>query len=315
MQTFELKNKNGMEVKVTNYGLAIISLKVPSKNGLIDIAQGFDTAEEYKNPHPFFGVIAGRYANRINKGRFILYGKEYQVDVNSNGHHLHGCFDGFDKKLWTVLESSTQFLSFSYKSPDGECGYPGELTAYCSYTLTDNNTLRIDYKAETDTKTICNLTNHSYFNLEGFESANVYSHELQINASKYTKTNEDQIPTGELPDVTGTVFDFKKPRTIGQDFDYDHNFVLDSENAGYAYSQKTGIKMSVRTSMPGMQFYMGNNLDGTVKGKGVVYNKHSGFCLETQFFPDSINHEHFPSPIVEKGIPQTSYTEYCFEVV
>ena len=314
MKVFELKNKNGMEVKITNYGLAIMSLKVPSKNGLIDIVQGFDTAEEYKNPHPFFGVIAGRCANRINKGRFMLDNKEHQVDTKTGVHHLHGGFDGFDKKLWDVIESGPCFLSFSYKSPDGECGYPGELTAYCNYTLTDNNTIRIDYKAETDTKTICNLTNHSYFNLEGFESQNVYSHKLQINASKYTAVDEDQIPTGELPCVKETVFDFKKPRAIGCDFDYDHNFVLDGEVAGYVYSQKTGIKMTVKTSMPGMQFYMGNNLDGTVKGKGVVYNKHSGFCLETQFFPDSINHAHFPSPIVEKGKPQSSYTEYCFEV-
>ena len=312
---FKLKNKHGMEAIVTNYGLAIMSLKVPSKNGLVDIAQGFDTPEEYKNPHPFFGVIAGRYANRINKGRFVLDGKKYQVDINDNGHHLHGGFNGFDKKLWEVIESNSQFLSFSYTSPDGECGYPGELVAYCSYTLTDNNTFKIDYKAETDTKTICNLTNHSYFNLEGFNSKNVYSHEIQINASKYTKVNNDQIPTGELPDVTNTIFDFRKPRLIGQDFDYDHNFVLDGEIAGCAYSKITGIKMTVKTSMPGMQFYMGNNLDGTVKGKGMVYEKHSGFCFETQFFPDSINHAHFPSPIVEKGKPQISYTEYCFEVI
>jgi len=320
IRTFELANKNGLTMTVTNLGCIIMSLRVPDKDGKMrDIVTGLDSAEAYASvAHPFFGAICGRVANRIGNARFTLDGKEYKLEANDDPHHLHGGTNGFDKKIWTVEEVAVNKLALSYVSPDGDSGYPGKLTAYCIYRLTDDNTLRIDYRAETDTKTICNLTNHSYFNLEGYDAKDIYGHEMQIFSDKITAIDETLIPTGKLQDVTGTPFDFRKPKLIGQDIKaaggYDHNYVLDKPGvAASVYSPVSGIRMTVTTNNPGMQFYSGNFLDGSVTGKGVAYQKHSGFCLETQFYPDSANKPEFPSPIVTADNPQEFFTEFKFE--
>jgi len=325
IKTFEMKNSNGMSLTVSNIGCAIITLKVPDKNGkFLDVVTGLDSAEDYAKDyaklHPYFGVICGRVANRIAYAKFTLDGKEYVVGANAAPHHLHGGVPGFDRKVWTVEEASASKVVFSYFSPDGENGYPGNLTIRCTYILTDYNTLRIEYHATTDTKTVCNVTNHSYFNLEGHTAKDIFSHEMQIFSDKITAVDENLIPTGELTDVTGTPYDFRETKLIGQDFKsvdggYDHNYALRSPGvAAVVYSPKTGIEMTVKTDSPGLQFYAGNFLDGSVTGKGATYQKQSAFCLETQLFPDCVNQPKFPSPVVVAGKPQESYTEYAFAV-
>ena len=325
INTYKLTNKNGMVITATNLGCAIIKWEVPSKSGkLVDIVQGLDCAEDYATKqHPHFGVVCGRVANRIGYATFTLSGKTYKLEANDGQHHLHGGVKGFCKQVWNTEEATDNKLVFTYNSPDGDSGYPGNLNARVTYTLTDCNTLRIDYHATTDTETICNLTNHSYFNLNGYDSPCVYDHELEIVADKITAVDAALIPTGEFIDVTGTPFDFRTPKTIGQDIDaadkatntggYDHNFVLRAPGkAASAYSPSTGIRMTVSTNSPGIQLYTGNFLAGTV-GKGATYNKHSGFCLETQFYPDSINQPNFPSCVVTKDKPQEFYTEFKME--
>ena len=322
--TYKLTNANGMEMTVTNLGCAIINLLIPTKNGKKDIVLGLDKAEDYTKPHPFFGVIAGRFANRIGKGQFQLGGKTYQLETNDGAHHLHGGSQGFDKKIWDVKESANDKIVFVYNSPDGDANYPSNLVAQVTYTLTNSNVLRIDYYATTDSETICNLTNHSYFNLCGHDSPTISNHKLQIFADKITAVDNDLIPTGEFIDVTGTPFDFRTEKEIGLDLEaagkisgtggYDHNFVLQGEGvAAVAYSPTTDIRMIVSTNSPGMQLYTGNNMDGSVEGKGVKYNKFSGFCLETQIFPDAINHSNFPSCVVSSDKPQNFYTAFTFE--
>ena len=320
VKTFEMANKNGITMTVTNYGCTIISLRIPGKDGKVrDIVHGLDSAEDYSTKiHPYFGAVCGRVANRIGNARFTMDGKEYKLEVNDGPHHLHGGLNGFDKKLWTVEEVAVDKLAFSLVSPDGDGGYPGRLTVYCVYRLTDDNTLRIDYRAETDTKTVCNVTNHSYFNLEGHDAKDIYGHEMQIFADKFTPVDETLIPTGKLQDIAGTPFDFRVAKLIGQDIDaaggYDHNFVLRGPGvAASVYSPVSGIRMTVKTNSPGMQFYTGNFLDGTVQGKGVNYQKQTAFCLETQFYPDAVNKPEFPSPVVTAESPQEFYTEFGFE--
>jgi len=319
IKTFELANKNGMTMTVTNLGCAIISLRVPGKDGKIrDVVHGLDSAEDYTKTHPFFGVICGRVANRIGNARFTLDGKEYTLEANDGPHQLHGGSNGFDKKLWTVEEVAVNKLAMSYVSPDGDSGYPGKLTAYCIYRLTDDNIMRIDYRAETDTKTVCNLTNHSYFNLEGHDAKDIYGHEMQIFADKITAIDGTLIPIGKLTDVEGTLFDFRKPKLIGQDIEaadgFDHNYALPTPGvAASVYAPVSGIRMTVKTNSPGLQFYSGNFLDGSVSGKGVAYQKHSAFCLETQLYPDSVNKPEFPSPVVTADSPQEFFTEHVFE--
>ncbi|MCL2405421.1 MAG: galactose mutarotase [Defluviitaleaceae bacterium] len=319
-KTFELANKNGVSMTVTNYGCTIISLRVPSKDGKTrDIVHGLDNAHDYSTkPHPYFGAICGRFANRIGNATFTMDGKVYKLDANDGPHHLHGGLAGFDKKLWTVDEATTSKLALSLVSPDGDSWYPGDLTVHCIYQLTNDNTLRIDYRATTNTKTICNVTNHSYFNLEGHDAKDVYGHEMQINADYITAVDETLIPTGKLAEVAGTPFDFRTAKPIGQDIEaaggYDHNFALRAVGvAASVYSPVSGIRMTVKTNSPGIQLYTGNFLDGTVHGKGVTYQKHSGLCLETQFFPDAINKPEFQSPVVTADKPQEFYTEFTFE--
>ena len=325
INTYKLTNKNGMVITVTNLGCAIINLEVPTKAGkLVDVVQGLCTAEDYAiKAHPHFGVVCGRVANRIANATFSLGGKTYTLEANDGLHHLHGGLKGFCKKVWDVVESTDNKLIFTLNSPDGDSGYPGNLNARVTYTLTDCNTLRIDYHATTDTETVCNLTNHSYFNLNGYDSPCMYDHELTIESDKITAIDEALITNGEFLDVAGTPFDFRTAKTIGQDIDaadkfsktggFDHNFVLRAPGkAASVYAPKTGIRMTVATNSPGIQLYTGNFLTGT-QGKGATYNKHSGFCLETQFYPDSVNKPNFPSCVVTKDKPQEFYTEFNFE--
>lgn len=329
VRIYTLSNTKGMTVKITEYGAIITELWVPDRNGKPgDVVLGFDNLDRYLKGHPFFGAIAGRVANRIAKGKFTLDGKEYTLAVNNGPNHLHGGLKGFDKKVWKSRPlrglSREVAVELTYISPDGEEGYPGTLTAKVTYTLTDDNELRIDYEATTDKPTIVNLTNHSYFNLA--ESGSVLDHILMINADRYTAADDTLIPTGELAPVKGTGLDFTQPRRIGDriaDYmsfakGYDHNFVLNSGGKAMAMAArvsepKSGRVMEVWTTEPGVQLYCGNHLDGSLTGVGgVVYKQHTGFCLETQHFPDSINKPSFPSVVLRPGQTFKSTTAFRF---
>lgn len=333
VQLFTLRNKNGIEVSITNYGGIIVSLKTFDGKGLLaDVALGFETLERYLQPHPYFGAIIGRYGNRIGKARFTLDGVTYTLAKNNGENSLHGGNEGFDKKLWKARPEpgeGVQALALEYTSPDGEEGYPGTLRTEVRYTLSDDDSLRIDYRATTDKKTVVNLTNHTYFNLAGQGNGDILNHEIEIRASRFTPVDAGLIPTGELRSVEGTPFDFRKPHRIGERIDaqdeqirlgggYDHNFVLDREGAGLSLAARvvepsTGRGLEVWTTEPGMQFYTGNFLDGTITGKGgKVYPRRSGFCLETQHFPDSPNQPAFPSTVLEPGQEYRSATVWKF---
>jgi aldose 1-epimerase len=333
MVTF--KNKNGIEVQAINYGAIITSLKVPDRTGsLADVVLGFDDPSRYwGNPSPpFFGAIVGRYGNRIANGQFVLNGKTYPLVKNNGPNHLHGGTRGFDKFLWNVTTKETPQGSsaiFTRTSPDGEEGYPGNLAVRITYTLTDSNQLIVNYHATTDKATPINLTQHSYFNLAGEGSGDILGHELMINADRYTPVDDTLIPTGQLAPVAGTPFDFTKPTAIGaridQDNDqikkgkgYDHNFVLNKKGVGPTLAArvtdpKSGRTMEVATTEPGVQFYTGNFLDGTLKGKnGHPYGLRAALCLETQHFPDSPNKKNFPSSILEPGKSYDTTTIFTF---
>jgi len=332
---FTLKNAQGMEAQITNYGGIVVSLKVPDKDGKLgDVVLGRPSLDDYVKSSPYFGALIGRYGNRIAKGRFTLDGVEYKLPISNPPNSLHGGNKGFDKRVWTAKPHMTDdgpALDLSYTSADGEEGYPGKLDVKVTYTLTNDDGLRIDYTATTDKATPVNLTNHSYFNLDGDGSPTILDEKLMIKASHITPVDATLIPTGKLMPVAGTPFDFTKPRLIGEDINsdneqirfgggYDHNFVLDGESGklrlvAKLYSKKTGRLMEVLTTEPGVQFYSGNFLDGTLTGKtGTPYPKRSGLCLETQHFPDSPNHPNFPSTILKPGETYRSTTEYRFKV-
>lgn len=330
---YVLTNANGMVVKIISYGAIVTELLVPDKDGTLgDVVLGFDSLDGYLGEHPYFGAIAGRVANRIAKGRFTLNGEEYTLATNNEPNHLHGGVKGFDKRLWTgeIVESPDAKVKFTYRSVDGEEGYPGNLDVEVTYTLTAENELRIDYAATTDKATPLNLTNHSYFNLAGEGSGTIHDHVLQIFAENYTPTDETLIPTGEIAPVKGTGLDFQEPTPMGARIDdvgqdpkgYDHNFVLNGydesqplRKAATVYEPTSGRVMDVFTTEPGVQFYSGNFLDGTLTGKsGQKYELQTGFCLETQHFPDSINHPNFPSTVLEPGSEYTQTTIYQFSV-
>jgi aldose 1-epimerase len=311
---FTLTNANGLVAKVTNYGAIITELHVPDREGKLgDIVHGFDNLEQYLKGHPFFGATVGRYANRIAKGQFMLDGKAYTLATNNGKNHLHGGLKGFDKVVWKAEPQAGAAVKFSYTSPDGEEGYPGELDVTVTMTLTDANELRIDYGATTDKATPINLTNHSYFNLAG--EGDVLGCELMLAAEAYTPVSSELIPTGEIASVKGTPFDFTSPQPIGARFSelsskpvgYDHNFVLRGGGkalalAARASDPKSGRVLEVHTTQPGVQLYTSNFLNGSLTGKrGVVYGQHSAFCLETQHFPDSVNQPNFPSVILRPG--------------
>ena len=325
---YSFENKNGMKVSITNYGGIITKIMVPDKEGqLADVVLGFDSLAPYLQQHPFFGAIIGRYGNRIAKGAFQLNGKEYTLATNNGPNHLHGGPKGFDKVLWngTLIKNDENVgVVLTYQSKDMEEGYPGNLDVKVTYLLNNHNELAINYEAETDQPTICNLTNHSYFNLKGAGNGHILDHELLINAAQYTPVDETLIPTGEMAPVEGTPFDFRHLMPIGERVNvdhqqikhgggYDHNFVLNAGKEEYprvakVHEPTSGRLLEVFSSEPGVQFYCGNFLDGTITGKGgKVYGHRSGFCLETQHFPDSPNHEHFPSVVLNPGeLYQTS---------
>jgi aldose 1-epimerase len=328
---YTLTNSKGVRLSITNYGGIVVSLFTPDRNGNAgDIVLGFERLEDYLQRHPYFGCIIGRYGNRIAKGRFALDGVEYRLAQNNGENHLHGGLVGFDKKVWKArdyTDAEGQHLELRYTSPDGEEGYPGTLDVTVTYTLDDRNQLRIDYLATTDKPTIVNLTNHSYFNLAG--EGDILRHVLRLNADHFTPVDAGLIPTGELRPVKGTPFDFTEPTPIGarieQDDEqlrfgrgYDHNFVLRAgggalSEAAEVYEPKTGRVLRVLTTEPGVQFYTGNFLDGTLQGKyGRVYYRRTGFCLETQHFPDSPNKPHFPSTVLRPGQTYRSTTIYEF---
>lgn len=324
-----LANPHGMIAKVTDYGAILTELWVPDAKGNgTNVVLGFDNLEQYRKGHPFFGATTGRFANRIAHGKFTLDGKEYTLATNNGPNHLHGGVQGFDKKVWKSRPlSETEeavAVEFTYTSPDGEEGYPGTLTTRVTYTLTADNELRIDYHATTDKATVVNLTNHSYFNLGG--GGSILDHVLMIGADRYTVPDATLIPTGEIAPVQGTALDFREEKPIGRDIGavmaatkgYDHNFVLNSAGGTLAFcaratDPKSGRVMEVWTTEPGVQLYCGNNLDGKLKGVGgISYSQHSGFCLETQHFPDSPNQPRFPSCILRPGEALQSTTVLKF---
>lgn len=330
---YTLQNAKGMQVAVSAWGATVVSIKVPDRSGNMgDVVLGFDSLDGYLNTNPFFGASIGRYGNRIGKGKFTLDGKQYTLPLNNGENHLHGGPLGFDKKLWRAREVNSKLghgVELKYTSPDGEQGYPGTLNVTVTYTLTDANELRIDYQATTDKPTVVNLTNHSYFNLAGEGSGDILGHTVMIKAARFTPTDAGLIPTGEIRSVKGTPFDFTTPHTIGERINasdeqlkfgkgYDHNWVLDGEAgklrlAARVSEPKTGRVMEVLTTEPALQFYSGNFLDGTNRGKGgKVYQHRSAFCMETQHYPDSPNHPNFPSTTLRSGQQYHTSTIYRF---
>lgn len=329
---YTLKNSNGIEVGIINYGGIVVSLKTPDKAGqFADIVLGFDSLDGYLKDHPYFGAVIGRYGNRIGGAKFSIDGKQYRLAANNGPNSLHGGIKGFDKKAWdAVVDNNSNSLILTCTSPDMEEGYPGKLDVEVKYTLTEANELRIDYKATTDKETVVNLTNHSYFNLAGQGSGDILNHSIQIMSEKTTPVDATLIPTGELKDVAGTPFDFTAPHAIGERINdpkdeqirfgggYDHNFAVDGQMgtlrpAARVTEPASGRIMEVLTTEPGIQFYTGNFLDGTLTGKGgKVYQKRFGFCLETQHYPDSPNKPQFPTTSLKPGATYSSTTVYKF---
>jgi aldose 1-epimerase len=329
---FTLTNKSGMIVKLSSRGATITQVHVPDKNGkLADVVLGFDNAAGYEGEgNQYFGNTTGRVCNRIAKGKFTLDGKEYSLAINNEPNHLHGgAKRSLDKVVWKVSKPKKgNGLTFRYTSPDGEEGYPGKLAVTVNYILTDNNEIRINFRAKTDKATPVNLTNHAYFNLAGAGSETVLDHLLTLNADKYTPTDDTLIPTGKIESVEGTVLDFRKATRIGERIKslddtaaigYDHNFVLNRKDKGLSlaatlHDPKSGRVLKVKTDAPGVQFYSGNFLMGQ-KGKGgKEYAHRSAICLETQHYPDSVNHANFPSTILKPGETYKHTQVYCFTV-
>jgi len=329
---YVLGNAGGVVVKIMSYGATVTSLQVPDRAGKLgDVVLGFDSLSGYLAKEPYFGAIVGRVGNRIAKGRFTLDGKTYQLATNDGPNHLHGGVRGFDKVVWDseVIQGSVDpAVRFSYLSKDGEEGYPGNCRVSVTYTLNSANELRIDYSVSADQDTPVNVTNHSYFNLRGPGNGDVLGHILTLHASRYTPVDATLIPTGELKAVAGTPMDFTQPTPIGAHLlevggtpvGYDHNYVIDGTPgemtwAARVYEPSTGRVLEVVTTEPGVQFYTGNFLDGTLTGKaGVVYTQHCAFCLETQHFPDSVNQPNFPTYVLRAGATYASRTIFRFSV-
>ncbi|HHV98372.1 MAG TPA: galactose mutarotase [Clostridiaceae bacterium] len=333
---YELSNSKGMTAEIINYGGIVVSLNVPDRNGKIDdVVLGYDKLEDYENKNnPYFGAIIGRHANRIEDSVFEINGKEYRLNANEGENHLHGGLKGFDKVVWNaeiIKNSDGECLQLSYTSPDGEENYPGNLDTKVTYTLTNDNALRIDYYAVSDKDTVVNLTNHSYFNLSGHGKGDITEHKVMINADKFTAINEECLPTGEIREVKGTPMDFTALTAIKPGLSsgyeqiifgkgYDHNFVLnvsgkDIEKAAEVFDEKSGRLMEVYTTKPGIQFYTGNFLSDDCIGKGGTrYGMRSGLCLETQYFPNAMKHKHFPSPVLRAGQEYRHTTIYKFSV-
>ncbi len=329
---YNLENKNGLMVQITNYGGRIAALWVPDRDGnFSDIVTGYDSIEGFMNNTNYFNGIIGRFGNRIAKGKFTLNGTAYTLAINNPPNSLHGGTVGFDHVPWDVEKSTKDSLVLTYLSSDGEEGYPGNLSVKVTYSLNDSNEFIISYFAKTDAPTVINLTNHAYFNLAGHDNGDILGHKLMINADKYTPVDSTLIPTGAIDDVTGTPFDFRTATAIGDRINagdqqikyglgYDHNWVLNK--TGYEMSLAvickepvSGRVMEIYTSEPGIQFYAGNFLDGSIIGKdSTVYNYRHAFCLETQHFPDSPNHDNFPSTVLNPGETYQTSTIHKFLV-
>lgn len=329
---YTMTNSHGMQVAIMNYGGIVVSLKVPDRAGHFDdVVLGFDNLDGYLKPEPYFGALIGRYGNRIGHAQFTLDGKTYHLPKNDGDNTLHGGTKGFDKRVWTAREAGSRppALELTYLSKDGEEGFPGNLSVTVTYTLTDANELKIDYVAKTDKDTVLNLTNHSYFNLAGQGNGDILGDQIMINADRFTPVDAGLIPTGELKSVAGTPFDFRKSAVIGAHINdnneqlklgkgYDHNFVLNRNGSGLSLAARvteprTGRVMEVLTTQPGVQFYTGNFLDGTIHGKGgKVYGHRYALCLETQHFPDSPNKPSFPTTELKPGQTYHQTTVYRF---
>ena len=331
VRLFTLTNESGAQVQITEYGGIVVRIRVPDRDGRLgDVALGFDSLDAYVAGNPFFGTITGRYANRIAGARFELDGVAYGLARNNGAHSLHGGVRGFDKVVWRGEPTDAgDGVAFAYVSPDGEEGYPGTLTTTVTYSWSDANELRIDYRAETDRATVVNLTNHSYFNLADGGRGSVLDHEITIHAERYTPADAEAIPTGEIASVAGTPFDFRRSRTLGERIDADHpqlqssggydvNYVLDGGGdelalAATVFEPTTGRVMDVLTDQPGVQLYTGNHLDGSLVGtNGITYPRHSGLCLETQHFPNSPNEPSFPTTALRPGQTYATTTVYRF---
>lgn len=333
---YTLTNGSGAEVTIVTYGAIIVSLRVPDRDGVLDdVVLGYDSLQGFIDASPYFGAIVGRYGNRIGDATFELDGETYVLARNNGPNHLHGGLVGFDKVVWTgeSFDDATGVgIILTYVSQDGEEGYPGTLVSRITYTLTEDNALIVDFHATTDKATPVNLTQHSYFNLAGAGNGDILDHELMVMADAYTPVDSTMIPTGEIRDVTGGPFDFRTPVAIGARIEddnrqlilgggYDHNYVLSGGDtspflAARVYEPTTGRVMEIHTSEPGVQFYTGNFLDGSITGKdGRAYQRRYGFCLETQHFPDSPNKPEFPSTILRPGETYESRTIFTFGVM
>lgn len=335
IESYKLKNQNGMEVDIITFGGIITDLKVPNKDGVSEnVVTGFNSLEQYMKPNPFFGALIGRFGNRIAKGKFTLDGKEYQLAINNEPNALHGGPEGFFRTVWKAEETKSgeaAVLKLSYLSKDMEEGYPGNLKVIVTYTLTKNNELEVLYEATTDKKTVVNLTQHTYFNLSGDFSKTILDHELTLNADKIVPVDATLIPTGVLQNVTNTPFDFRKPKLIGKDINakdeqlvrgkgYDHCWVLNNPEKGKtviakAYHPASGRVLEMTTDEPGIQFYSGNFLDGTLPMRnGGTYAHRTAFCLETQHYPDSPNQKDFPTTVLNPGENYKTKTTFKFSV-
>lgn len=335
VEVYTLTNARGMQVRAITYGAIIQAIRVPDRSGrLADVTLGYDSLPGYLGDSPYFGAVVGRYANRIARGRFTLEGRTYRLATNNGPNSLHGGVKGFDKVLWrarSFQRGDSVGVTFERTSPDGDEGYPGTLRVSVTYALTPANELVVDYTATTDQPTPVNLSQHSYFNLAGEGSGDILKHLLTINADRYTPVDSTLIPTGELASVAGTPFDFRKPTAVGARIGqpdtqlrygkgYDHNFVLNRNGTGLVHAAHvldpaSGRTLDISTTEPGVQFYSGNFLDGTIRGKsGHVYGHRSAIVLETQHFPDSPNHPNFPSTILEPGRELRSRTVFAFGV-
>jgi aldose 1-epimerase len=324
---YTLVNGNNSTVKIASYGGIVTSLLVPDKSGRMDdIVLGFDTLDRYLAGHPYFGALIGRYGNRIARARFPLNGKEYVLAANDGRNHLHGGIIGFDKVVWNASEMQNGDgvgLQLTYLSKDGEEGYPGNLDCTVTYSFNDKNELSIEYSATTDRPTVVNLTHHGYFNLKGAGNGDILDHELMIPAGKFAVPDPELIPTGELRAVAGSALDFTQPRIIGSRIQevaggYDHNYILADKPralspAASVTAPENGRRMEVFTTEPGIQFYCGSHMDGTIRGKGgKIYPKYAGLCLEAQHFPDSPNQPSFPSTVLNAGETYRQQTIYKF---
>jgi len=331
---FTLSNANGLIVKITNFGGIITEIYAPDKNGVFtDVNLGFDHIEPYYKDAPYFGALIGRFGNRIARGKFTLDGKTYQLDINDGNNHLHGGLVGFDKVVWDASPFETENsvgIRLNYLSVDGDQGYPGNLNVTVVYELTNANEILVKYHAVTDKATPINLTQHAYFNLAG-KGGDILNHEVMINADRFTAIDAEAIPTGELPLVENTPFDFRSPRLIGERINednqqlkngngYDHNFVLNKTHAkelslaARVHEKNSGRVLEVFTQEPGVQFYTGNWMDGSLTGKGWHYTRRCGFCLEPQHFPDSPNQPQFPNTVLRPGEEYSSVMSYKFSV-